>query len=77
MRIMLNVNNVTDTTTGFTDNANVNGVGDLQCIDFKDGGTATEDICGDCAALTLISAGQPIIEAAAGDFSMDWISNLG
>jgi len=69
---MRNTSNVTDTSTDFTDNGNITAVGDLQCIDFNDGGTAT-DATGSCGSLTLTTAGAPIIDTG-GDASISWIA---
>lgn len=46
---------------------------DIQCIDFNDGGMAT-DATGSCGALTLTSPGAPIL-SGAGDFSMEWVKD--
>ncbi|MBN4080049.1 hypothetical protein JYT31_00130 [Beggiatoa alba] len=63
---------ITDATTDFTDDGNVNVVGDLQCIDFNDGGIATESVAG-CTSLTLTTPSVPIIDSA-GNFSINWIA---
>ena len=70
---MRNVTDITDTSTDFTDNGDITSVGDLQCIDFNDGGTAT-DATGSCTALTLTSAGAPIIDST-GDVSVNWVAS--
>lgn len=46
---------------------------DIHCIDFNDGGSAT-DATGNCGALTLTSPGAPIIDNT-GDFSMEWVKD--
>jgi len=63
---------ITDSTTDYTDDGDISIVGDLQCIDFNDGGTAT-DASGSCGALTLTSAGAPI-SSGSGDESISWVA---
>jgi len=55
----------------FTDNNDINLLGDLQCVDFNNGGIAA-DASGSCGALTLTAAGAPPIDAT-GDASINWV----
>ena len=65
--------NITDTTTDFTDNGNITAVGDAQCIDFNNGGVAS-DAAGSCGSLALTSAGAPLVDNA-GDVSISWVAS--
>jgi len=62
---------LTDTGVNFTDNNDINLVGDLQCVNFNNGGIAA-DASGSCGALTLTAAGVPPIDGS-GDASINWV----
>ena len=62
---------ITDTTTDHTDNNNVTTIGAVECLDFDTSGNGTTNIDGDCASMTLDTAGAPISDGGDG-FSIYW-----
>jgi hypothetical protein len=65
----------TNTATEVTSDTDNIGSGDIDCIDFNDGGTPLDGgtTCDD-NGLTLSEAGAPIIDSS-GDFSISWVVN--
>lgn len=70
---MLITGNNTDTTTTQADSGDINSGGDLQCINFNDGGSAS-DATGSCGSLSLNTAGTPLLGIT--DFSISSVANM-